>query len=183
MDTYPSHLEGEVKFATQNAKLSRIRQGNIYLLDAQPNWPAEGRKSNRANQELVQCPGKGGSPGKSHKVGGPFGATCTLWWSGDLYEMSSSPQPSQKGCGKWKEGRLVSHKDLWAITVRLVGVLLHTNHQRPSTICNTKIDEYNRSKMVMEGRTTIHVARHKTGTTGTALRRHVTFLSWHMVTT
>jgi len=48
MHTYPSHLEGEVKFATQNAKLSRIRQGNISLLDAQPrsNWPAEGRKGN-----------------------------------------------------------------------------------------------------------------------------------------
>ena len=31
MDTHLSHLEGEVKSATQNAKLNRIRQGITYL--------------------------------------------------------------------------------------------------------------------------------------------------------
>ena len=32
MDTHLSHLEGEVKSATQNAKLNRIRQGITYLM-------------------------------------------------------------------------------------------------------------------------------------------------------
>lgn len=172
LDNYLSSLEGEVKASTQNAKLNRIRQGISYLtlsLDQADlpkaervfglirNWAGVlATKARRDNRERLED--KSEQPAEFGEI--------------DKYvQCQAFHRLHSKAVESVKKGTPVSSQDLHTITVWLAGVLLHTNHQRPSAICSITLHDFNRAKTVMEGHvkyTTIRVVKHKTGTTGSA---------------